>query len=203
MFLDDEFAFGLPAVVATGLHTGQMLSPEAIVELQTKATFEAGKQSATNFISFRPRSTAEVRRNLRNKGYEDDVIENIEAWLVNVHLLNDENFARYWVEQRESFKPRSHFALSMELRQKGISAEIIDTVLAEVDEETSVRTAAEKRARRLLHLPEDQFRLKLGRFLQSRGFSYGLIRPICDEIWQTHIEQQENETQEEHTTEWD
>lgn len=195
VFLDGEFAFGLPAPVAAGLRIGMELSAERLEEVQAKATVEMAKQQALNFISYRPRSSAEVRKNLREKGYEDPTIETICDWLVLVHLLDDDAFARYWVDQRESFKPRSHFALSQELRQKGVESDVIDRVLQEIDEDASARKAADKRADRWLKLPEDEFRKKLGRYLQSRGFNYGIIRQVCDEIWQEH--ENNNETAEE------
>lgn len=183
VFLDDEFAFGLPIAVmqSQGLRKGQELTDQAIVELQDSATVELGKLSAQNFLSYRPRSSAEVERNLKQKGYEPDVIEKILVWLSSVDLLDDIAFTRYWVEQREAFKPRSHYALQQELRQKGIPTTIIETVLEEVDELASAQRAAEKRADRFAHLPPAEFRKKLGRYLQSRGFNYGLIRQVTDE----------------------
>lgn len=184
VFLDDAFAFGLPMMVAAELRLGQMLSEEKIADLLERATVEAAKSSALNFVSYRPRSSAEIRRNLQKKAFEEPAIEQAIAWLKQIDMLDDVKFAQYWIDQRESFKPRSHMALRMELRQKGIDSEIIDETLREIDEETSARRAAEKRVSRLEHLPEDQFRLKLMRHLQSRGFRYGVIREVTDALWQ-------------------
>ena len=184
VFLDDEFAFGLPMMVAAELRLGQTLTEEKIADLLERATVEAAKSSALNFLSYRPRSSAEIRRNLKQKAFEEPAIEQAIAWLKRIDMLDDLKFAEYWIDQRESFKPRSSMALRMELRQKGIAPDIIDTALEAVDEELSARHAAEKRVSRLEHLPEDQFKLKLMRHLQSRGFNYGIIREVADQLWQ-------------------
>lgn len=188
VFLDGAFAFGLPRPVAEKLRIGQELDDAKLAEIHGEATIEAAKQSAMRFISYRPRSSAEIRRNLHKKEYEPAIIEQTVAWLEKVNMVDDSAFARYWVEQRETFKPRSHYALRQELQQKGVARELIDEVLSAVDEEASARRAAETRANRWQHLPEDQFRAKIGRFLQSRGFGYGIIRQVTDELWQQEIE---------------
>ena len=125
VFLDDQFAFGLALILAAKLKVGQTLTSEQIVDLQQQDSFEKGKQAAIRFISYRPRSVAEVKRNLFGKGYHENVIAEIIDRLHSLELLDDESFARYWVDQRETFKPRGHFALRRELQQKGISQDII------------------------------------------------------------------------------
>lgn len=184
VYIDDEFAFGLAYVAAARLRIGQELSPDEINELQSQDTVEKAKDSAYTLISLRPRSTAEIHQSLKKKGYDPDVIEQVINRLVDLDFLNDETFAQYWVEQRDSFKPRSHMALRQELQQKGISRDIIDAALTASDETSAARAAAEKKAGLLTRYEEDEFKKKLGQFLQRRGFSYGLIKDIIDELWQ-------------------
>ena len=175
VYLDGAFAFGLPAITAARLKVGQTLSSEEISALQQENLVDKARQSAIRFIGYRPRSVMEVRRNLRDKDYDEPVIEHVLERLQAVELLDDVAFAHYWVEQRETFKPRSQMALRLELQQKGVARNVIERALAKVDETAAARRAAEKQARRWLHLPEDAFRTRLGRFLQRRGFSYGVI----------------------------
>lgn len=183
LYLDGNFAFGLAATVAAGLSVGQSLSPEQVAELRQQDTFEKAKQSAVRFISYRPRSITEVQRNLQGKAFDMPVIEAVTAHLQSVGLLDDEAFTRYWIEQRETFKPRSRRALRQELMQKGVNRRLIERALTEVDETEAARRAALKRAKRWSNLPEEAFRKKLGRYLQRRGFGYEIIREIADQIW--------------------
>jgi len=185
VFLDGKFAFGVTAAAAQGLKIGQELTPADVEQIEQKEAVEQARQTALRLLSYRPRSAAEIERNLRKKGHADDIIQTVVARLTAVDLLDDEAFARYWVDQRETFKPRSQMALRYELQQKGISREMIDAVLSDVDEEAAARRAAQKKAPQLAHLSEETFRVKLGGFLQRRGFHYGLIKQISEEMWQT------------------
>jgi len=184
VYIDGEFAFGLAYVAAARLRVGQELSSDEIEALKSQDTVEKAKDSAYRLISLRPRSTVEIQRSLSKKGYDPEVIEQVVNRLNELNYLNDESFAQYWVEQRDTFKPRSHMALRQELMQKGIDRSIIDEALIASDETASARTVAEKKARQLARYPEDEFKKKLGQFLQRRGFHYALIKEIMDELWQ-------------------
>lgn len=184
VFLDGEFAFGLAEIAAARLRLGQSVSPEDIASLQQEDTLEKAKQSAYKYLSYRPRSIAEVERNLRDKSYDEFVVEQAVTRLKELQLVDDLAFAQFWVEQRDTFKPRSAMALRQELMQKGVARDIIDDVLADVDETNAARKAAAMRVARWQHLPEDQFRKKMGGHLQRRGFNYGVIREITDELWE-------------------
>ncbi len=183
VFLDGEFAFGLPLEAATHLREGQELSASEIAELQAHDAYAKAKEDAMRLIALRPRSIAEIQRSLRRKGVEEPQIDRVINRLQEIELLNDEAFARYWVDQRETFKPRSHLALRQELMQKGVNRHIIDRAVADVDERKSAFRLAEKRALRWQHLPYDAFRKKMAGFLQRRGFNYEIIREVTDEIW--------------------
>jgi len=184
VFLDGEFAFGLAEIAAARLRVGQSISADDIAALEQEDTLEKAKQSAYKYLSYRPRSIAEVERNLRDKSYDELVITQVVIRLQELQLLDDLSFAQFWVEQRDTFKPRSALALRQELMQKGVARDIIDDVLAEVDETAVAHKAAAMRVNRWQHLPEDQFRKKMGGYLQRRGFNYGVIREITDELWE-------------------
>jgi regulatory protein len=175
----------MAAVLAAKLRVGQRLSPEQIESLRQSDRLEKGKKSAIRFIAYRPRSIAEVRRNLSGKGYEDSEVAEIIERLKETGLVDDEEFARYWVEQRETFRPRGRFALSFELRQKGLDRELIETVLSDVDEMTGARRAITRQVERWSKLPFAEYRTKLGRFLQRRGYGHEIINQIVDETWRT------------------
>ena len=184
IYLNGEFAFGLARIVATWLQIGQDLSDEKIASLKAEDESEAVYQKALHFISYRPRSSMEVRQNLTKRGISETLTAETVNRLQQNGLLNDESFAKTWTENRNEFRPRSKSALRMELRQKGIDEEIIQTVLEEqVDEEALARAAAHKHARRLEGLEWTEFRKKLGGFLARRGFSYATLAPVVSEVW--------------------
>jgi regulatory protein len=181
IYLDGRFAFGLAAIEAAGLRVGQALSDEDIARLQRKDDVERAYERTLNFLSYRPRSTAEVRRNLHEKDVADEAIETVIERLTRAGLLNDREFARYWIENRFEFNPRGARALRHELREKGVADSVIAEVLAEFDDEAAARKIAESGARRLAHLEPADFRRRLGAYLARRGFSYAVIGPLVEE----------------------
>lgn len=185
VYLDGEFAFGLALNAASGLRVGQTLSGQEIDELQAIDTVEKAKASAFRFLSYRPRSTTEVRKRLLQKGYDEQVVQSAIARLTELSLLDDAGFAAYWVEQREAFRPRSRRALRYELFQKGVSREIVERALSELDDTESARSAAERKLHQWEQLPRDNFFQKMHRYLQSRGFNHAVATEVTEEMWQT------------------
>jgi regulatory protein len=183
VFLDGEFAFGIDVLAASGLRVGQTLERDAIVALQDEDAFDRARQSAFRYLAYRPRSIAEVQRNLRRKQFDEVQVEQVLSYLVQKEYLDDRAFAAYWVEQRDTFKPRGSFALRQELREKGVAREIIDAVVEDVDERDAALRAARKRVKRWSHLPFEEFRRKLGGYLQRRGFGYDTINRTIDTLW--------------------
>jgi regulatory protein len=87
--------------------------------------------AAARFLEARQRSVAETRRRLRTAGYRDDLIEAALARLVELRYLDDETFARSWVESRDRARPRGELALRRELAQKGVGRELAASILEE------------------------------------------------------------------------
>jgi len=196
VYLDGHFAFGLAAIEAARLRVGQVLSDEEIAHLRERDLVERAVGRAMDLLSYRPRSQAEVRRRLRRKGYDEATIEEAVARLSRVGLLDDREFARYWVENRFQFNPRGVLALRQELRQKGVGEAIIEEVLAEYDEEEAAARAAERAGRRLRHLAPQTFRRRMREHLARRGFPYEVIEPLVREEEARHCLEEPSERNE-------
>jgi regulatory protein len=176
--LDGEFAFSLAAELALGLHEGQALDAGTIRELLDRDQSERAYQSALHFLAPRPRSRAEVSRRLRERGYPPPAIDGAIARLEHYRFVDDQQFAEYWVGQRQSFHPRGPRALRAELRQKGVDTQTVDAAVqpaAEAQDESAYR-AALKKARSLQLLDEREFNRQLYAFLARRGFEFDAIR---------------------------
>ena len=184
LFLDGEYAFSLSLFNAAWLKIGQELTAEKIEALKLEDEYERGKEIAMRLLTNRPRSKKEVRDRMREKEIKEAVRERVVDRFEELDLLDDEAFARYWIDQRARFKPRGAPLLRQELRQKGVDQQIINDLLEDTDDSAAVRQAAEKKARTLMRYPEDQFKKKLIGFLQRRGFSYHDSREVVDELWQ-------------------
>ena len=91
-------------------------------------------EAAGRFLEARPRSSAEVRRRLSGAGYRDELVEGAINKLLEFGVLDDQAFARMWVESRDRARPRGERAIRQELIQKGIERETIELVLSERSE---------------------------------------------------------------------
>jgi regulatory protein len=190
IYLDGEYAFGLERLLAAWLSVGQELSEERIASLKAEDGRERSYQQAMLFLSYRARSEAEIRRNLRKHDIPEDVIDHTLGRLRESRLADDNQFARAWVENRNVFRPRGKRVLAMELRQKGLSDEDARSALAGLDEGSLAYEAGLKKARRFEALEWSEFRRKLSDFLARRGFPYSIIAPVVARIWnEAHAEQ--------------
>src|SRR3712207_6451025 len=99
--------------------------------------FEKYFLAAVKFLSYRPRSEKEVRDKMVEKNASSEIIEEVVRLLKEQRFLNDEDFAKWWVEQRTKFHPKSKRVLSLELRRKGISPTLAEEVV-QGDEEVPV-----------------------------------------------------------------
>jgi regulatory protein len=88
-------------------------------------------EAAARFLEARSRSVAEVRRRLTHAGYRRDLVEGAIERMVELGILDDEAFARAWVESRDRARPRGERAIRAELALKGVERTSVDLVLAE------------------------------------------------------------------------
>ena len=189
VFVDGEFALGvsLTTITKTGLHVGKQLSAEEFAKLEQTESGDKAYLAALRFLEARPRSIAEVRTRLGRKDFAPEAIDAAIARLAELELLDDAAFARYWVENRQAYRPRGAGALRDELRRKGVDANVTAEVLD--DALTSDEAAgAWGLARGALHKyagsqDRNAFTRRMGSYLQRRGYTFEVIRPIVDQLW--------------------
>ncbi|MCC6906249.1 MAG: RecX family transcriptional regulator [Anaerolineae bacterium] len=191
VYIEGEFAFGLAMIEALKLHKGQVLSAEDIARLKALDEVEVAHEQALNFLSFRPRSASEVRQNLATKQVSEAAIDLVIERLQAAGLVNDGEFARFWVDNRQQFNPRGARALRQELSRKGVPDEVIREALDETDETESAYRAASQRAGRYAGVDRATFYKKLGDFLMRRGYSYPTAREALDRLWQERLDSSE------------
>ncbi|HEX8917778.1 MAG TPA: RecX family transcriptional regulator [Chloroflexota bacterium] len=173
--IDGRFAFGISRMLAAsrGLSTGQELTPAEVEALRHDDDAERAHNAALNFLTFRPRSNKEIADYLRKRKTEPEVIAAVVERLQGSGLIDDDEFARFWVENRQSFRPRGSRALRAELRQKGLAADVIEGTLNNLgDEEPAAIKAGRSKLRSYEKLEDAEFVRKMTAFLQRRGFAY-------------------------------
>ncbi len=188
LFIDGNFVCGVDEeiVLKLNLEVGQEVDEAQIRRIIFKEEARKAKDYALNLLSFRPRSTKEVRDRLKRRDYDEKVIEETVENLSRIGLLNDEEFARSWAQSRMQGKPMGRRLLEQELRQKGIDKEIIvevrETTYSQQDEEEVALSLAKKKLKSYRGLDDLTIKRRLYSYLGRRGFSPETISEVLEKI---------------------
>ncbi len=176
IFVDDKYAFSLSAEGLLDAHlvTGQELSQVDVTDYKRLSQEDKAYNLALAYVARRMRSEGELHDYFRRKQYAPELAEQLLAKLRRLRFVDDAEFARRWVENRRRLKATSTKKLRLELREKKVNSEVIQTVLAEdeTDEHQLLRDLVEKK-RRISRYQDDQ---KLMMYLARQGFTYDDIK---------------------------
>ena len=189
--VDGKYRFSLDVfqVGELGIKIGKEYSDEELVGLETESQFGKLYGRALEYVMLRPHSKREVNDYLWRKtrttkyksrtgemkkrtGVSQDVADRVFTRLKEKGYLDDEKFARWWVENRNQAKGTSKRKLQAELRAKGVDASIIERALVDTernDQDELAKIVAKKRAR----YDDEQ---KFIAYLARQGFGYDDIK---------------------------
>ncbi|MBI2855287.1 MAG: regulatory protein RecX [Chloroflexi bacterium] len=144
---------------------------------------EKAVAAGLRFLSYRPRSEAEMRDRLRRR-YSDEVVQAAIQRLKEDGLVDDRAFALAWSESRASHRPRSAALVRRELLEKGVPRDIAQEAAVTVDDEVSAYSAGQRAAASLTEADYQTFRRRLWGYLHRRGFSQSIIRRTTRRLWE-------------------
>ena len=150
-----------------------------------ESNYAAAMDAAWRFLSFRPRSEAEVRRRLMRR-FPPELVERLITALLGMNYVNDEEFALRWRKHRERFHPRGRRMLQRELVRFGVAREVVDQALEGLDEGQDAYRAVSKLAPKLISrgCSQEELQHRLYPYLQRRGFGYPVARDTVNRLWQ-------------------
>jgi regulatory protein len=181
IYLDGKYSFSLGEgeLLKLGLHSGQELTEEELASFRDESDYGKWFDKTLNLLSYRMRSEWELRDYLKRKKAPEEFVEKILNKLSINGYVNDEQFAKRWVENRRLLKATSRRKLMMELKQKRVPTDIIDRVLADdrdqVNERDLLRELVEKKRARY---PD---KLKFMQYLARQGYNYDDIKSALSE----------------------
>lgn len=191
-----RFSLDISQVVSLGVKIGREYSEQELAELEQESQFGKLYARALEYCLMRPHSAKEVRDYLWRKtratryksrktgeikersGVSQAVADRVFERLVEKGYVDDQKFARFWIENRNQTKGTSLRKLEAELRSKGVGQSVIGWVLGQTernDIDELQKIIAKKRSR----YPDEQ---KLMQYLARQGFSYDDIRSTLDEF---------------------
>lgn len=193
VFVDGRYRFSLDIsqVAELGIKTGNEYDEAGLVNLENESQFGKLYTRTLEYVLIRPRSQREVRdylyrktRDSRTKtgdikrGISAELTERVFQRLEQKSYIDDEKFARFWLENRNVRKGSSLRKLQAELSAKGVSREIISQLLEQTDRSDSdeIKKILAKKAKR--YDSEE----KLIAYLARQGFRYDDIVNAIREI---------------------
>jgi regulatory protein len=187
VMVDGAYRFSLDVFQLSdlGIRIGKEYTEDELQELESESQFGKLYARTLEYCLMRPHSAKEVRdylyrktRDTRTKtggikkGVPVEVTERVYQRLVEKGYIDDEKFARFWIENRNLTKGASRRKLIAELRSKGVASSLIERLLESSersDENELQKIIAKKRAR----YPDEQ---KFMQYLARQGFSYDDIK---------------------------
>lgn len=143
---------------------------------------------ALRFLSYRSRSEKEVLDYLQKKQTPYEIQSPIMDFLKERRFVNDEEFAISWIDQRMRVNAKAQRVIEMELKQKGVSQEVIAkaflnsqfSTLNSVSDLDTAKGLVSKKIERYRHLPKQELYQKLGGFLGRKGFDWETIKKAIE-----------------------
>ncbi|MEP6710288.1 MAG: RecX family transcriptional regulator [Candidatus Saccharibacteria bacterium] len=197
VMVDGKYRFSLDVfqVADLGIRVNKDYTDEELTELETESQFGKLYARALEYCLMRPHSAKEVRDYLYRKtrtvklrskktgelydkpGVSTFITTRVFDRLLEKGYIDDEKFARYWIENRNLTKGASSRKLTSELRSKGVEQMIISKFLSESDrsdDDEIMKIINKKRSR----YPDEQ---KLIQYLARQGFGYDDIKTALSE----------------------
>lgn len=188
-----RFSLDISQITDLGVKVGRELEEAELAELETEGLFGKLYARALEYSLMRPHSVREVRDYLYRKtlttkyktkkgelkerqGYSPTLTTRVLQKLQQKNYVDDEKFARWWIETRHQNQGSSLRKLRSELAAKGVSSNIIEGVISQTDrtdDDEITKMIAKKRQK----YTDDH---KLMQYLVRQGFSYQQVRDALD-----------------------
>ena len=184
--LDDGRRLRVDAEQVTrhGLEPGEAVGPRLVAGLEARDAYLRARERALRLLAVRPRSVEELRQRLVQGRAGRDAVRAVIADLVGQGYLDDLAFARAWISHRSAAGPVAATRIRWELREKRVSAAVIDQAvreglgagpdLARTEERSAIALVA-RRLPGYRHLPRDRQVRRLAALLGRRGFGQATI----------------------------
>jgi regulatory protein len=182
IYFDGKYLLSLSQneLMKSGIRVGAEYQSEQLEELKQTAVLDKAYMRSLDYLARRSRSRWEMADYLKRKDYGSPTVDIILNKLSDMQYLDDEKFARSWLDNRRLLKPTSLRRLKQELQQKRVPAEIISKVLE--GQEDAEQQALQEQITKKLRLSRFQDREKLIAYLMRQGFRYDDIKSALSQV---------------------
>jgi regulatory protein len=173
----------LDVVVMMGVAVGVELDDKRRREIEAEDQRLGAMEAALRLFAAGPRSERDLRDRLKRRGFRVAAVNAVVDRMRELGYINDAAYARTFVESRLASTPRSRRALAFEMGRKGVDRELAATAIAELSDIDAAYDAAQRRLRAFRNLDREAFTRRMGNFLASRGFGYGVARATTERCY--------------------
>ena len=183
VYIDGEYAFILYKKELSRYHiaAGQELEEGVWQKIRTEVIGKRAKLRALHLLNDMGRTEAQLRQKLERDGYTTDVVEEAVSYVKSFGYINDENYARIYIDNRKNRKSRKEIFAN--LLQKGIDREVVERVFEECYEGEDARKAIAQILKKKHYDPETADRKetqKILGYLSRKGFGYEDIFSVSE-----------------------
>ena len=188
IFIEGEFVLGIDkkTIEDMDLRVGKLVDEKDLKKITSQEELNKAQAYALMLLGYRERSLREIEMRMRQKGYEEKLLEKVVKYLKDRNLINDKRFTQLWAESRIK-KGYGSWRIQSELEQKGVNREIADEILKDlysgIDEVQVALDLVEKKrwvSKEPLRLTE-----RVSNLLRRRGFSFEVISNVVEKIHKT------------------
>lgn len=187
LFLDNEYAFSISTelVYKEGLRVNLNVDIEKLKDLVEKEEMLRCKNSAIRIIERNYKTEKEVRNKLIEKGYNENAINNAIDFLQKYNFLDDNTYTKMYV--KDKLNSQGSNKIKYTLMKKGISKEMIEEELQNIDRDDEKKVAMELAQKKLSSIKKsenDKYKIsgKLYRFLTSKGYNYDIVKETVKDV---------------------
>jgi regulatory protein len=186
LFINEEYAFSVheDTMIKHRLFKGERIQQARMQQILHDEEKQKVYSKALRMIGRRPHSILEIKRKLKEQGFEVDIIGSALDTLKQQNYVNDEEFAKALTESRIHYQRKGRNYVRQELQQRGVSKELIQGAIDQINPEEEYQTAltlAKKKWDLTTGTNQDKRRKTLS-FLMRRGFTGAVVSKVLQEV---------------------
>jgi regulatory protein len=191
----EEYAFSVDSdvLIRFQLKKGMEIDEFSLMEIQFQDDIRKSYNLAINYLARRMRSEKEVRDYLQKKEVEEPVINEVLHKLIAQKYLNDEDFAMAYVRTQANTTDKGPDNVKQELKEKGISEQILAAALDEFPLEQQIEKAVKIAGKFFNKNSKDSMRIqkqKLEQTLLRKGYSFEVIGIAISETEEENVDEE-------------
>jgi regulatory protein len=185
IFINGKFLMGVydDLLLEYGLAKGSLLTYEVINEILYEDLKKKAIRASLSLLSYKQRTAFELRKKLKDKEYDEEIIDIAIARLIELGYVNDERYARDFVDMRKSYS--GLYKLKTDLYKRGINNDIIELVLSEIDADDQyeeLKAMCKKKLNQSEGLEVSKKYNRIMSYLLRKGYNFSDVKRVMSDL---------------------